>query len=218
MGGELDDMAVRRAPREVREKRLGRFLRQKEQALASVTRIEQLVGKLRTAEELETDSGALRNYIQTRLDLQRQLSSAQVALLRSTKSVDRERAWLKKYDEEEDTGGDGPVDKGGALSLVPEARDGVSETMDAAGNDLELLLDAVAKLRVNSAAAVTVGQIELILKYYSLLSNRSSLDPNEEDLKATLGRAMDVVDERLSAVRRQWVKSQGLELSVGTEE
>ena len=179
-----------RAPREVREERLRRFLKRKEEIQGAIEHYEDLIAKARAAEEAETQPAAARKYIQTRVALERSLSEAKANLLRTTKSIEREREWLARYDEHAET----------AASIDGEDAEGAGDEIPE-----EIVLDVLQHVQRNLLGPISLGQMEMMLKLYSRLSTQEELAPPDRDQKYAIVHAMEILDEKLAELRRLWV-------------
>jgi len=198
-----------RAPREVREARLERFIRQREFARSNIARIQDLLDRIRAVESIERDVEALRHHIAVRINLESNLSDAQALVLRMEKAIEREREWLARYEEEEALEADSAnVDQDAESSAIQQAASIheaeellriTDENRQAAG--IEPYQRALLKLAASRVDDLTLDEVDAIarecLRVHST-GNRADNAP----LRNTLARAVAVLDERLSPLHQ----------------
>lgn len=205
-----------RAPREVRERRLARFLRHKEETEANITRLEELLERIRNEEAVAQDDQEAKRYIATRLNLEAGLSDARAFLLRTTKAVEKEQEWLARYDEEDqqdDSGDDSDVQdeedhdtyQRTAQNTISDAEKALAlaeaDTRRDTPAPYHTLLRLVASGRTPE---VTLGDIDSAMRRYAKLCKQPSIMPAEERLKAALLSALKQVDKRMVELRFVW--------------
>lgn len=198
-----------RAPRQVREERLERFIRQREFALSNIERIQDLLDRIRAVEGIEKDVEALRHHIAVRLNLESNLSDAQALVLRMEKAIEREREWLARYDEEQALDADSAsVDQDAESSAIQQAASIheaeellriTDENRQAAG--IEPFERGLLKLGANRVDDLTLDEVDAIARQYLNTPNptgRADVPP----IRNTLARAVIFLDERLASLRQ----------------
>ena len=194
-------------------------MRQEQQLHDRITHFEGLIQKARAAEETESDPSELRRYIQVRLNLERELSDAKATLLRTTKLIQKEKAWLATYDEEEAMGIEAQADAdldAAAYAEYLEEDDAAADTSAERPEEQvplsetgELILDAVEKVKAGALDDISIGQVELLLKAYASLTEQDDLWPDEVDRLAALAGVMEALDTRLAELRDLWARLSG---------
>lgn len=206
-----------RAPRGIRERRLARFLRHKEETEANITRLDELVERIRNEEAVALDDEEAKRYIATRLNLEASLSDARAFLLRTTKAIEKEREWLARYDAEEEQQDDSGDESD---TQEEEAHDSYQRATENTITDAEKALASAGArgsrenvagyhslLRLVASGRtpeVTLGDLDSAMRHYAKLCKQVSLMPAEERLKAALLSALKQVDKRLVELRFVW--------------
>ncbi len=203
-----------RAPREVRERRLARFLRHKEETEVNIGRLEELLERIRNEEAVALDDQEAKRYIATRLNLEAGLSDARAFLLRTTKAVEKEQEWLARYDEEQqqdDSGDDSDTQdeedhdtyQRTAQNTITDAEKALADgdAKRVAPAPYHTLLRLVASGRTSE---VTLGDIDSAMRRYAKLCKQPSIMPAEERLRSALLSALKQVDKRMVELRFVW--------------
>ncbi|NIA12560.1 MAG: hypothetical protein GWP08_00670, partial [Nitrospiraceae bacterium] len=148
-----------------------------------------------------TDFDALKRHIASRLDLEANLSDTRAFLLRTEKAIEKERAWLAKYDEE-----------GYDVAMASE-QDGETDVDVAETYSLHGVFEKIASDRLDD---ISLGEVRLIIRRYAemtrtpLTGSADSIDPGDEHVKQAVRKAMAGLDETLDGLRRAWQRVKDL--------
>lgn len=194
-----------------------RFLRQRQETLDNIARLEDLIKKALDAEEAENDPDVLRRYIATRINLEANLSDSKAFLLRTNKAIEREKAWLVRYDAEGDTlGGEDVQESDEDTEDVPQATS-IGEAERVLGpaapprkapaaphvsTKQELLERALVTVGSGEIGSLSLEQMELLTRYFVAVGRQASQENTDDGIKAILAKALITIDTRLAELHQ----------------
>ena len=182
-------------PRELREERLKRFLKRRENVEGSVARYEELLERVRDLEADETDFDVLKRHIAARLELEANLSETRAALLRAQKAIEKERGWLAKYDR---------VGRHVDVAAEQDGEAGVDS------EELYSLQDVFEKVASDRIDDISLGELRLVMRRYAEMTRAPVADSGDEHVKQAIHKVMGELDETLDALRRTWQRIKDL--------